>query len=192
MKRVRTTQSKIIQCFCLATLFLVFFIGCKNATKHNGFTLQRFEIVNKQLNSVIQGMTDSTHILKQSDDVIVMVLRIYNSNPEFCFASTKKDKLNEYFIFSSNSRIVGYIENKHFPNPIIVLSEIDNIVDFEMTFYKFLVPTDDKKCLDYIYFPDNQYSVDSRGFGPPPPLFDPYFYYFTYINQRIIPATYSQ
>lgn len=177
---------------CLGFLFVLAFSNCKNKLLHNGLKLQRFKVINTQLDSIIRGIKDSTYILKHGDDVIVLVLRTYKSNPEFCFTSTKKDKLNEYFIFSSNSRIVGYIEDKSLMTEVIVLSNINNRVDFEMTFYKFLIPTKDKKDFDYIYFPDDQYSVDDRGFGPPPPFFDPYFYYYTYKGNKILPSNHSK
>lgn len=92
---------------CLGFLFVLTFSNCKNKLQHNGLKLQRFKVINTQLDSIIRGIKDSSYILKHGDDVIVLVLRTYKSNPEFCFTSTKKDKLNEYFIFSSNSRIVG-------------------------------------------------------------------------------------
>jgi len=176
-----------IQLLLIAFIFVILSTGCKREPKHSGFILQRFNVVNNQLNSIINGIKDSTHILKRGDDVIVLDLRTYNSNPIFCFSSTKKDDLNEYYIYSSNARIVGYIENKNIPNDIIVLSDINYIVDFDMTFYKFIVPTLDKKQINYIYFPDNQYIIDRRGFGTPPKIFDPFKYIYIYKGNKIFP-----
>ena len=177
---------------CLGFLFVLAFSNCKNKLQHNGLKLQRFKVINTQLDSIIRGIKDSSYILKHGDDVIVLVLSTYKSNPEFCFTSVKKEDLNEYFIFSSNSRIVGYIEDKSNTTEVIVLSNINNRVDFEMIFYKFLIPTKEKKYFDYIYFPNDQYSVDDRGFGPPPPFFDPYFYYYTYKGNKITPSNYDE
>ena len=58
-----------------------------------------------------------------------------------------------------------------------------------MTFYKFLIPTEEKKRFDYIYFPENQYYINERGVGNPPPFFDPYYYYYTYNGKKIIPVS---
>jgi hypothetical protein len=166
--------------------------ACKRESKHNGFVLQRFNVVNNQLNSIIKGIKDSAQILKFGDDVILLVLRMNDSVPEFCFASTKKKDINEEYIYRENRRIVGYIVNKSLSTEIIVLSNLNSSVDFGMIFYKFLVPTVDKKCFDYIYFPDNQYTIDARGFGPTPPVFDPYYYFYTYKENRIIPEYFER
>lgn len=175
--------------FCIGFMFILIIglTNCKKESKHNGFVLQNFKVINSELISIINGIKDSAYILKESDDVIILELKVHDSVPMFCLTSAKRNKLNEYFIYSSNSRIVGYIEDKKLPTEIIVLSDINNKVSFELAFYKFLIPTEDKKYFEYIYFPDNQYSIDARGFGAPPPLFDPYYYYFIYKGNNIIP-----
>ena len=175
--------------FCIGLLIIFCLIRCKEETKHNGFVLQKFKVINSQLSTIIKGIKDSAFVLKEKNEIIVLRLRINDSMPVFCLTSAKKDKLNEYYIYSANSRIVGYIEDKSIPSEVIVLSDVNNKVDFETAFYKFLVPTKDKKCFEYIYFPDNQYSVDSRGFGAPPPFFDPYFYYYICKGSKIIPVS---
>jgi len=187
---MRTKKRNRILIVCVGFLFVLAFLNCKNKSKHNGFELQRFKVVNIQLDSIIRGIKDSTHILKHGENVIVLVLRTYESNPEFCFTSAKTEDVSEDYIYSNNRRIIGYININEIP--IIVLSTESNKYDFEMTFYKFLIPTEDKKYFEYIYFPDDQYSVDARGFGTPPPLFDPYFYYYTYKGNKIIPSTYGK
>ena len=181
-----------IQFLYIVVMFVILLTGCNSEPKRNGFILQRFSVVNNQLNSIINGIKDSAQILKYGDDVLVLVLRISDSIPEFCFVSTKKSKLNEEYISSSNKRIVGYIVDKSLPTEIIVLTNINSIFDFEMLFYKFLVPTDEKKYFEYIYYPDNQYVIDARGFGPSPPCFDPHFYFYIYKGNRIIPANYRR
>ncbi len=189
---MRTKERNKILLFYIGFLFIIGLASCKKESRHNGFVLQNFKIINNQLNSIIKGIKDSAYISTKSSDVILLELRIHDSVPEFCLTSAKKDKLNEYYIYSSNSRIVGYIEDKSVQTEVIILSDIDNKVDFEMTFYKFLVPTNDTKCFEYIYFPNNQYSVDARGFGAPPPFFDPYFYYYVYKGNKIISVTYRR
>jgi hypothetical protein len=187
---MRTKERNKILYFFVVFLLTVGLASCKTESKHNGFTLQQFKTVNVQLDSIIHGIRDSVHILKQGENVIVLVLRIYDSNPEFCFTSAKAKDVSENYIYSNNKRIIGYIENDKIP--IIILSTESNKSDFEMVFYKFLIPTENKKYFEYIYFPDDQYSVDARGFGSPPPLFDPYFYYYTYKGKKITPTTYGK
>jgi hypothetical protein len=189
---MRTKERNKILIFYIGLMFIVGLMSCKKESRHNGFVLQNFKIINSQLYSIVKGIKDSAYISTKANDIIILELRIHDSVPEFCLTSAKKNKLNEFYIYSSNSRIVGYVEDKSIQTEVIVLSDIDNKVDFEMTFYKFLVPTSDTKYFEYIYFPDNQYSVDARGFGAPPPLFDPYFYYYTYKGNKIIPSTYGK
>ena len=189
---MRTKKRNNFLIFCIGLLIVFGTVSCKEKTKQNGFVLQKFKVINTQLSSIIKGIKDSAFILKETNEIIVLRLRIHDSLPTFCLTSAKINKLNEYFIYSSNSRIVGYIEDESIPTEVIVLSDINNKIDFEMAFYKFLIPTKDKKCFEYIYFPDNQYSVDSRGFGAPPPFFDTYFYYYTYKGGKIIPVAHGK
>ena len=80
---MRTKKRNKILIICIGLLFVFVLISCKNKSKHNGFELQRFKVVNAQLDSIIQGIKDSAHILKQGENVIVLVLRTYDSNPSF-------------------------------------------------------------------------------------------------------------
>lgn len=187
---MRTKERNKILCFFIVLLLAVGLTSCKKEHKHNGFTLQRFKVVNVHLDSIIHGIRDSVHILRQGDNVIILVLRIYDSNPEFCFTSAKAEDVSEDYIYSNNSRIIGYIDNNEIP--IIVLSNESKKYEFEFYFYKFIIPTNDKKYFDNIYFPDDQYAVDENGKGYPPPFFDPYFYYYTYKENRIVPVTYDK
>lgn len=189
---MKTKERNRILFFCIGFMLVIGLSACKKESKPNGFILQKFKIINNQLNSLINSIKDSAYISKEANNVIILELGIHDSAPEFCFTSTKKDKLNEYFIFSSNSRIVGYIEDKSRLTEIIVLSDINNLMDFEMIFYKFLIPTKEKKYFEYIYFPDDQYIVKENGKGYPPPFFDPYFYYYTYKGNRIVPVIHDR
>ncbi|BEG98041.1 hypothetical protein BSYN_03060 [Bacteroides sedimenti] len=167
------------------------FVSCKVESKHKGFTLQNFKVVNGQLDSIIRGINDSTHILKQKGYVIILVLRVYDSKPEFCLTSAEKEAVSEKYIYLNNRRIVGYLDNGN-DEPIIILSTDCNKYDFESTFYTFLNPTGKKKYFEYIYFPDNQYSLKNDGTGYPPSFFDPYFYYYRYQENNIVPVTYDR
>lgn len=154
---------------------------------HKGFVLQNFKVNDSHLRSIIRGIKDSAYILDGENNVIVMELGVYDNLPLFSLSSSKKNAINEYFIFSCNARVVGYIEDENIPTDIIVLSDINSRVDFEMAFYKFLTPTKEKKSFEYIYFPDDQYYADEKGFGSPPPFFDAYFYHYIYKDGKFIP-----
>nr|WP_320059426.1 hypothetical protein [uncultured Bacteroides sp.] len=187
---MRIKKGNRILIVCIGFLFMLAFSNCKNKSKHNGFELQRFKVINSQLDSIIHGIKDSTHILKDGENVLILVLRIYDSNPEFCFTSAKAEDVSDDYIYSNNSRIIGYIDDKMIP--IIVLSNEFKKYEFEFYFYKFIIPTNDKKYFDFIYFPNDQYTVDKNGKGFPPPLFDPYFYYYTYKGNKISPSNYGK
>lgn len=178
-------KSKIIL-FCVGILLIIGFATCKKETKSNGFTLQRFKVINSQLSSIISGIKDSANMLREEGDVIVLELRMMDSIPEFCLTSESKNEINKFYIYNQNQRIVGFIEDKRVNSDIIVVSEINNIYDFENTFYKFLIPTKDKKYFEYIFFPDDQYTVDKNGHGGEIPVFhDPCVYYYYYKDAKI-------
>jgi hypothetical protein len=164
--------------------------SCNYKSKHSGFTLQRFKITNNQLLSIAGSIKDSMNIVNQKEYVIILILRNYNSSPEFCFTFAKAEDVSKDFIYIKNRRIIGYIQNNGIP--IIVLSTENSKYDFEMTFYKFIVPTTEVKYFDYIYFPEDQYSIDSRGFGAPPPFFDPHYYYYACKGGKIVSITYGK
>jgi hypothetical protein len=150
--------------------------------------LQRFEVVNPQLKSIIQGIKDSTYIknvLEPNKNVIIMVLRVSDSIPEFCFTSTEMDEVSEMYIFKDSRRIVGYIDIED--SSLIVLSSISSQYEFMNTFYKFLIPTENKKQFEYIYFPENLYCLPDRNGIPCPPLFfDPYYYSYAFEEGRFM------
>jgi hypothetical protein len=158
--------------------------SCNLSSKHNGFKLQQFTITNFQLKSVTQVITDSLCMPKK-DEVIVLLLGINDSIPEFCFTSAKiKDVSNDY-IYLDNRRIVGFINNNG--KSIIVLSTEPNKFIFESIFYEFLIPTNRKEYFWYIKFPDNQYHVNKQGIGYPPYAFDPFYHCYTYKENEIVP-----
>lgn len=167
----------------MALILLISAVGiyfcCKYAKSSYkiGFVLQEFNVINPKLDSIISIVQKQPKILAQDDDVIVLILRDYDSKPEFCFTSCKSLEVSEKYIYNNTRRIVGYIDN---PVPIIILSDVLNIYDFEAIFYKFLRPTIVKRRFEYLYFPDNQYYADVHGAGKIPSFFDPYFYVFSF------------
>lgn len=185
---MKSKVNNCIYCFICLVLWLGL-TSCRCGISQNGFSLQRFKIIDERLGATIKGISDSSFILKKKNEVIVLMLNIVESVPVFSFTSAPQNKINEYYIFSSNSRIIGYIEDKMLPTEVIVLSNINSRVDFEFAFYKFIVPTLVKKRFDYIFFPDDQYVVDKKGHGTPPPFFDPIYYRFEYRNNKIVPMT---
>jgi hypothetical protein len=169
-------------------LILTGLVNCKKENKPFGFFLQRFDVVNAQLDSIIQGIKDNTNIrgvLDPKKGVIIMVLRVYDSNPEFCFTLTETDDISVKYIFENNRRIVGYIDTEDFS--LIVLSDESSQFDFVSNFYKFLIPTQNTKFFEYIYFPDNLYCIpDSNGIPCPPSFFNPYYYSYLYKDAQFI------
>ncbi len=163
---------------------------CKDVNK--GTTLQKFEIINIQLDKVISGIKDSAFIkenLASDDYVIVMVLREFNSNLEFCFTSANKKDISNLYIYDNLTRIVGYTNNKGVE--IIILSDEKSRYDFERKFYKFLIPTKEKRYFDYIYFPEDLYELDDHGIPTPRVLFDPYYYFFYFKEGNFVPINYN-
>jgi hypothetical protein len=153
-----------------------------------GFYLQEFNVINPHLDKIINGVKDSANMLSNGDDVIVLILRVYDSKPEFCFTSSQAKDVSKYYIYQKNYRIVGYLKND---TPIIVLSAVMDKYEFETTFYSFLIPTDTKKYFEYIQFPDDQYKVNEKGYPLPPSTFDPYYYYFSFDGDRFVPIKYG-
>jgi hypothetical protein len=175
-------------CFLLGLVLCLGLISCKSGEKHNGFTLQRFKIIDEHLAATIKGVCDSSYILEKEDEVLLLDLRFVDSISFFVLTSASQKIINEYLIFSCNSRIVGFIEEAYLPADVIVISNTNGRVDFETMYYKFIIPTKDKKRIDYIYFPDDQYAVNEVGKGYPPPFFDPYYYVFEYTNGEFVPV----
>lgn len=169
---------------CISFLFLLTLVSCKNKSKPEGFVLQRFDIINPQLDSLIRYVEDSieyrdnTENLFTKQEVLILLLRVYNSHPEFCFGETDKKDFSEAVIYRMLSRVVGYIETGK--RTIIVLSTDPSIHNFEMTFYKFILPTEDKHRFDFIYFPDDLYYADENGWPLPPPLGADIYQYYAY------------
>ena len=176
--------------FLALIVIIIGSISCQNKTNtsHLGFNLQEFKIKNPLLDTILNRVRDSVHMRSNAEDVIVLILRVYDSKPEFCFTTSKAEDVTTDFIYQNNYRIVGYIKNT---TPIIVLSAIMNKYEFENTFYDFLIPTNTKKYFGYILFPDDQYQVDEKGNPLPPPAFDPLFYFYRYDGSRFLSVKYG-
>lgn len=190
MEFINMRKSKYMYAFIIVNT-LMLLLGCNNVAKEKGFTLQHFTIVNPLLNSIEKGISDSMYMknISNPDEVIgILVLRIFDSVPEFCFTIAKKEDVLNYCMYSTIRRIVGYVQNDK--TMLIVLSEEHNTYKFESTFYEFLIPTSEKKYFEYIYFPDDQYAVNEKGIPNPPVLFDPYYYCYAYRDGEMIYMNY--
>jgi len=153
-------------------LIITLLIGCtvKNNSKgidaEKGFNLQKFVIINKELQTVVNDITKGINLDRPAEVLtLTLELRKYKSNLEFWFYLVKKEEVT-YRIFSHNQRIVGYLTDNE--KDVLVLSDIDNRFDFEFIFYKFIQPTDTNKRFNFVYFDENQYQVDEQGGGFPP------------------------
>lgn len=169
----------------ISSIVIIGLTSCNNKSNSSrlGFNLQEFKVINPILDTIINGVKDSTHILAYEDNVIVLILRVYDSKLEFCFTSSKAKDVSPDYIFQENYRIVGYLKND---TPIIVLSAVMNKYELETTFYSFLIPTETKKYFEYIQFPDDQYKVNEKGHPLPPYNFDPYYYCFSFDGNRFV------
>lgn len=167
-------------------VLVISFTNCKKEKKAHGFDLQRFDVVSLQLDSVIDGLKDSCNFIPSFEDgeILVMLLRIYDSIPEFCFTIANKKDFAEDYIFNSGRRIVGFIEHKNID--FIVLSTELSKTRFEMDFYNYIHPTKDTKYFDYIYFPGNMYAIMEDGIPYPPALFNPIYRSFVDNGSEIV------
>lgn len=142
----------------LALIFLL--TACKNS-KDNGLSLQKFEIVDKQFqNLLLKRSTDIKEIKKKNHTLVLELNRFDYSIPEFWFSYQPRNRIPNY-IFKTTKRIVGYLDFNDLE--IILLSNIDLIYDFETFFYDFLIPTEEIRNIEYLYFPNNLYRVDEKG-----------------------------
>lgn len=188
MKKRRSSNILIV-CFGLLTVLTM--QGCKRDAKLNGFFLQRFNVVSDSLISLIHQEEDSADAWKfrLDDDINVLNLRVYNSQPEFCFSTANREGFSESYIYLYNLRIVGYIETNR--RPLIILSRENDIFKFERIFYKFLIPTDEKKQFDFIYFPDNYYHADKKGYPTRALFFDPNYRCYAFKDSTFIRMHYG-
>jgi len=148
-------------------LYVIIIIGCttkersKDVNSEKGFNLQEFVITEKELQSVVNDITSIFNNDPPSDIyTLTLELREYKYTLEFWFNVIKKESVTKK-IFSYNKRIVGYVTCNN--KDIIVLSDINDRLDFEIIFYKFIQPTENNKRFNFIYFDDTQYQVDEQG-----------------------------
>jgi hypothetical protein len=186
MKRKLLKQSIVrgSRSIVVISMIIIGMMSCakKHDTNSCGFTLQRFEVIDSKLSSLISGIQDSTWIqthLSDENKVLILILSVYDDCPEFVFGYSAIEIVSDRFIFYNNRRIVGYIDVDG--SPLIVLSTIASQYSFINMFYRFLIPTEEKKYFPYIHFPDDLYCLpDENGIPCPPMLFDPLFHYFVY------------
>ena len=124
-----------------------------SCVSHNGFNLQQFVIVNRQLYSIIQEYIGNNSI--EGDKVFVLFLDQQDTIEYFSICKVNQSLLSE-IIFENNHRIVGFVYLKS--QYLVVLSSVKSKFVFESTFYKYIVPTNRKRQFDFLQFPDNIYS----------------------------------
>ena len=178
----------------IITIMLVA-ISCRNSSQ--GFDLQKFEVSNPKLDSLINILTrEYKKNCKEEKKIIVLEFLVKDSIPEFWFSFHEKNELRDFYIFYQNRRIIGYLKEDDIQ--IILLSRIDYKNEFEEVFCKFIYPTEKKEKFDYIYFPGDQYKMneemvtEDRGIvkvnrWPEVFGFHDYGYYqFKYINNNFV------
>ena len=168
---------------CLIIFFMcTILFGCKEET-NMGLKLQGFIIENPELQGVLNNACVKVQMLKNDEFVLVLDLKLRDSDPEFWITYLEKKNLN-YYIFNANRRIVGYINVLN--RDVVVLSTINSVTNFELTFYEFLKPTDYLKRFSYVYFPEHQYRINSHGIGYPPILRDYNFLIYKFSEKRFV------
>ena len=152
-----------------------------------GFTLQRFDVIDLQLDSLINAVLDFPHFKEESGEVKVPLLYLnkIESQLQFGFVSVYKDVVSTKHIFNCfSTRIVGYMNTSQ--ETLIILSNVSCLLDFEINFYQFIRPTSDTEYIDYVYFPKDLYVVDEIGGAPPSTLYDPYYYWYVYEDNGFV------
>jgi len=176
------SRNSIYKYFIIFVLCFVFVCcHCKN-----GFQLQRFVVVDERLTAKIKMIYKESFLKSSDKQAVVVMLRLVDSIPIFKVTLVPKSEICEQYVYDSNSRIIGYIEEQNLPTDVILLSNIDSKYVFESTFYRFIKPTTKHKQFSYIYFPVDQYVVDKNGHGLPPYFFDPFYIIFEYRENKFI------
>lgn len=134
--------------FCITIMLL------GSCVSHNGFNLQQFVIVNRQLYSIIQEYIGNNSI--ERDKAIILFLDKQDTMKYFSICTANKSLLSD-IIFENNHRIVGFVYLKS--QYVVVLSSVQSKFVFENTFYKYIVPTHKKRQVDFLQFPDNMYGT---------------------------------
>jgi hypothetical protein len=154
--------------------------SCSCNSKENGFYLQQFEIKNTQLDSIIQIFIDN-EVKTVPNAIPILILHSIDSIPAFYLTETEKKYVSVKYIFQDNNRIVGYTEVKN--SDVIILSTINSKFDFEMEFYKYLIPKNNTRLFEFVYFPNDLYCTSLTEDIPCPPML------FHYQYQKYVDST---
>lgn len=165
-------------------IILIFIIlsACCNPSDNAGFNLQIFNLSSSQLEDMVKDISLDVKKYNKKGYTSIMELNRYDSIPEFWFSYQLNENINNY-IFNNNKRIVGYLNYNDVD--FLLLSNINNKSDFEMFFYKFVIPTKEKKKINYLYFPGFQYTSDETGNPLPPVARDQGYIVYAHIDGRI-------
>lgn len=183
MKKAYIAMKKLNNFYLSVAVIILFpcLFSCVNNT-NNGFKLQKFTVLNANLQIIIDSLDRKIEEKKQKDYELVLELNKHDSLPEFWFIYGTKGAINHH-IFSTNRRIVGYLENKNID--VLLLSNINDKMRFESFFYSFVKPSDKTKEFNYIVFPSWQYAVDENGRGLPYPSVDYQYLFYIFENKKI-------
>lgn len=141
-------------------IILLNFFSCskQEESPSNGFVLQEFKIVEPSVKKAASNLTlFALKDIKRNNNLsMVLVLKQYDSIPEFWFNLVDSENISS-FISLNNLRVVGYLNiNK---TDVILLSNIQNRINFEFAFYKFIHPTTLHKKFKNVIFDENQYVI---------------------------------
>ena len=145
--RIKKQLDKLIM-FCITITLL------GSCVSHNGFNLQQFVIVNRQLSSIMQEYIGNNSI--EGDKALVLFLDQQDTVEYFSICRVNQSLLSK-IIFENNHRIVGFVYLKS--QYVVILSSVKSKFVFENTFYKYIVPTNKKRQFNFLQFPDNIYTT---------------------------------
>lgn len=141
-------------------------------SSHNGRSLECFEVTNRQLNAIINTMTQQFFTENTEDKVAVLDIVQEDSISKFVFSFQNKHRLRDKYIAYKGRRIVGYISQNH--RDLIVLTNIHIITELQETLEPLMKPSDKIKNFDFLST-DNQlyYDAETKGWKSFETIYEP-------------------
>lgn len=141
-------------------IILLSFFSCnkKDESLSKGLVLQEFKIMEPIVKTTIHNLSllAKKDMKTNKDLCMVLVFKKYDSVPEFWFNLVESEDINS-FISLDNLRIVGYVTVNSID--VLLLSNIQNRINFEFIFYRFFHPMSLHKKFKDVFFDENQYVV---------------------------------
>ena len=124
-------------------------ISCGHSfNSEDGYELEEFAFIDKTCDSIARDYVE--HIANNKDFADCLVMELNNIDGEYVYLLShhSKDKVMSYFIQYLNKRIVGFVD--YDGQIIILLTDMDEIIDFKNCFKSILKPLNHSKRFKYI------------------------------------------